>query len=155
MKIYDEFNKSIHREDLMPVLYSGFFISITGGLVAGALQMLFMSAFSFSMSWLMMLVLAHLISRRTLRSYERYHIIYPLLSVFFFIFAYYIMQLTWTSGIFFISGLFNFKTFLSLLNPLYYFSFLSPFRSGFFYIENILDVIFFIVGIAYSYRMSK
>lgn len=104
MKIYDEFNKSIHREDLLPVLYSGFFISITGGLVAGALQMLFMSAFSFSMSWLMMLVLAHLISRRTLRSYETYHIIYPLLSVFFFILAYYIMQLTWTSGIFFISG---------------------------------------------------
>lgn len=149
------FKKPIHKQDLMPVLYSGFFISITGGLIAGALHMLLMSAFRFSLSWLMMLVLAHIISRRIIQSYKEYHLLYPLLSAVFFVISFYIMQLTWSSGVYFLMGTFNFKIFISLLNPLYYFGFLFPWRSGFFYIENILDVVFFIVGVAYSYRFSK
>jgi hypothetical protein len=145
----------IHKQDLMPVLYAGFFISITGGLIAGVIHMLFMSSFQFSLMWLFMLVIAHLLSRRIMQSYQSYHVLYSILSVLFFIFAYYIMQVTWSSGVFFVSGYFNLNTFLGLLNPIYYFSFLFPWRSGFFYIENVLNIVFFIVGIVYSYRFSK
>lgn len=147
--------KPIYKQDLMPVIYAGFFISITGGLIAGVMHMLFMSAFQFSLLWLFMLVIAHLLSRRIMKSYQSYHILYSILSVIFFIFAYYIMQVTWSSGVYFVSGYFNFKIFMSLLNPIYYFSFLFPWRSGFFYIENILNIVFFIVGMVYSYRFSK
>lgn len=150
-----EFKKPVHQKDILPVLRSGVFVSVTGGLIIGALHLLFIYFLDFSLSWLFLLILAHLIARRILQSYNEYHILYSLISVFFFIFSFYLMNLTMMMGIYFINNVFNFEVIKTLLNPLLYFQFLNPFASGFFQTNNILDVVFFIVGIVYSYRFSK
>jgi len=155
MHFMNEIKKPIHREDLMPVLRSGIFMSITGGLIIGSLHLLFMYFSRISLTWLFLLILAHLIAKKISVAYREYHVIYALLSVFFFVFAFYLMNLTLSIGIYFISNVISFQIVLSLLNPLLYFRFLNPLGSGFFQIGNILDIVFFIVGIIYSYRFSK
>lgn len=155
MDFKHEFKKPIHREDLMPVLGSGIFMSFTGGLIIGVLHLVFMYYLQFSLTWLFLLILAHLIAKRIQSSYQNYHILYSFLSIFFFIISFYLMNVTLTTGIYFISNVINTEIAISLLNPLLYFRFLNPFRTNFFGIDNILEVIFFIVGIIYSYRFSK
>ena len=149
------FNQPVNKKDVLPVLRSGFFMSITGGLIIGALHLLFMYYLDFSLSWLFLLILAHLIARRILQSYQHYHILFSIISVLFYIFAYYLMNLTMMMGIYFISDVFSMEIVRYLINPLLYFRFLNPLASGFFTTSNILDVVFFIVGIVYSYRFSK
>ena len=130
-------------------------MSITGGLIIGALHLLFVYFLSFTLTWLFMLILAHLIAKRVSQSYQSYHIVYSLISIFFFFFSYYLMNVTMMTGLFFINDVFIFDVFKYFLRPMPYFSFLNPFGSGFFQTQNILDVVFFVVGIVYSYRFSK
>src|SRR3989339_1017271 len=96
MDLKHEFKKPIHREDLMPVLGSGIFMSFTGGLIIGVLHLVFMYFLQFSLTWLFMLILAHLIAKRIQSSYQNYHILYSFLSVFFFIISFYLMHVTLT-----------------------------------------------------------
>lgn len=155
MNFKNEWKKTVHREDLLPVLRSGFFMSMTGALIIGTLQVIFLFYFDFSFLWMFLIALAHLMSKRISRSYDRYHILYSFLSIFFFVFAYYLMNVVATFGIFFVMDIFYPKLILEILDPRFSFAFLNPLNQGFFYIDNILNVIFFLIGIVYSYRFSK
>ncbi|MDY0074343.1 MAG: hypothetical protein RBR75_00465 [Acholeplasmataceae bacterium] len=147
--------KPIHRDDLLPVLRSGFFMAFTGGIAIGTLHLLFIFTLRFTLTWLFMLILSHLTAKRIARSYQTYHIAYSILSIFFFLLSYYLMSLTLNIGVYYLSDVFNFTVLIHLLNPFHYIQFLNPLSIGFFTVENILDVVFFIIGIVYSYRFSK
>ncbi len=151
----DAFKKHIDKKDLMLVLRSSIFMSITGGLIIGAVDLVFVYFSGLTFTWLFLLILAHLIAKRVSQSYQSYHICFSLISMFFFLFSYYLMNVTMMTGFFFINDALELEVIKYFLNPLPYFRFLNPFSSGFFQTENILDVVFFAVSIVYSYRFSK
>jgi len=130
-------------------------MSFTGGLLIGALHLLFTYLFNFSLTWLMLFVLAHLTARRIRGAYIQYHILYSILSIFFFVLAYYIMSLTLYGGLFYLGNVTEVSFYVMLLNPLPYFNFLNPLTSFFLTVENLFEVIFFIIGTIYAYRYSK
>lgn len=155
MSLKYEFSKPMDKQDLMPVLRSGFFMSFTGGLILGLVHFIFTYYFNFSIIWLLLLVLSHLMATRIRSSYQTYHIIYPFISIAFFLFAYYLMNVTMTSGIYIILNLWSLEVFFPMLNPIPYFTFLLPLGVYFFSVNNILQIVFFIIGIVYAYRYSR
>lgn len=155
MSFKHEFSKPIDKQDLMPVLRSGFFMSFTGGLILGLIHFIFTYYFSFSIIWLLLLVLSHLLATRIRQSYQSYHLMYSMISVGFFIFAYYLMNVTMTTGVYIILNLLSVDVIFSILNPLQYFVFLLPLGSYFFMVNNILQIVFFVIGIVYAYRYSR
>jgi len=155
MNLWKRLKEPIHQSDLMPVIRQGIFMSFTGGLLIGAMHLLFTFLFNFSLTWLMLFVLAHLIARRIKNAYIEYHVIYSIISIIFFIIAYYIMSLTLYGGLFYINNIIDPKLYLMLLNPIQYFIFLNPLTTYFLTVENLIEVIFFIIGTLYAYRYSK
>jgi len=155
MSFKQAWKQPIHREDLMPVLRSGIFMSITGGLIVGTLDMLFINYLQFTLTWLFLLITSHLIAKRIAISYRNYHILYSLLSIFFFILTYYMMSVTMNVGLLFVNRFPVIPYLGAILSPWAYFMFLSPFSISFFTVDNILQIVFFIIGIVYAYRFSK
>ncbi len=155
MNLWKRLKEPIHQSDLMPVLRQGIFMSLSGGLLIGSMHLLLTFLFNFSLTWLMLLVLAHLIARRIKSAYLEHHVLFSILSIFFFVLAYYIMSLTLYGGLFYINHIQDINLYLMLLNPLQYFSFLNPLSGYFLTVENLFEVIFFIIGTVYAYRYSK
>lgn len=146
---------NISHKTLIPVLRAGFFISVTGGLIAGTLHIVFAYAFNVTITWFFLIILAHMIAKKIKKSYERYHIAYSFISIFFFLFAFYIMHVTLLVGVLFIRNFLSTDILGFIINPINYFKFLWPFQQGFFEVSNLLDVVFFSIGVLYSYRYSK
>lgn len=126
MSLKHEFSKPIDKQDLMPVLRSGFFMSFTGGLILGLVHFIFLYYFNFSIIWLLLLVLSHLMATRIRSSYQSYHIMYPLISITFFLFAYYLMNVTMTSGIYIILNLWTGMRSCPCLTPFHISHFFYP-----------------------------
>ncbi|HOI84831.1 MAG TPA: hypothetical protein PLP48_02020 [Acholeplasmataceae bacterium] len=155
MSFKQAWKQPLHREDVMPVLRSGIFMSISGGLIVGMLDMVFINYLQFTLTWLFLLITSHLIAKRIASSYRDYHILYSMISIFFFIFAYYIMSVTLNVGLLFVNRIPVMPYLGALLNPWAYFMFLNPLDPFFFTVDNILQIVFFIIGIVYAYRFSK
>jgi hypothetical protein len=154
-KLIAELKKPLNKKDIMPVIKSGIFMSFVGGLLIGAFHLLFTFSFDFSLTWLFLLILAHLTAKRIKRSYEDYHILYQFMSIFFFLFSFYLMSVTMYMGLFFLYGYSDLSLYLPLLNPIRYFSFLSPFQPYFFELSNLFDIFFLTIGLIYAYIYSK
>jgi hypothetical protein len=154
-KLIAEFKKPLNKKDIMPVIKSGIFMSFVGGLLIGSFHLLFTYSFDFSLTWLFLLILAHLMARRIKRTYENYHILYQFISVFFFLVSFYLMSVTMYSGLFFLYGYTDITLYIPLLNPIRYFSFLNPFESYFFELSNLFDIFFLTIGLIYAYIYSK
>ena len=155
MNIFDQFKEPIHKNDIMPVIRQGIFMSIVGGLLIGSIQMLFVYMFQFSLLWLMLFVFAYQLAKRIRYAYTEYHILFSVLSVFFFIFGYYLYNTTLYIGLFSLSMQLELNQILYILNPFIAFQFLNPFSGYFFDVNNLLDVVFFLIGVFYAYRYSK
>jgi len=155
MKFTEQMKLPLHKDDLMPVIRQGIFMSFTGGLLIGALHAFFTFQFGFSLTWLFLFILAHLTASRIRRSYNKYHILYSILSIFFFILAYYLMSITLNLGVLFLYDALVSNFILQVLNPLPYFSFINPFSSQFFTIDNMLELLFFFIGTLYAFKYSK
>ncbi len=155
MKLFDQLKLPIRKDDLMPVIRQGIFMSFTGGLLIGALHAFFSFQFGFTLTWLMLFILAHLTASRIKRSYSEYHILYSILSVFFFLLAYYLMSITLNLGVLFLYDALVVSFILQVLNPLQYFNFFNPFSGQFFSVDNMLELLFFLIGTYYAYRYSK
>jgi 4-hydroxybenzoate polyprenyltransferase len=131
-------------------------MAFTGGILIGSLQLLMIYMLNFELTWLMLFVLAILTARRIKRSTQDSHIIFNLLSVLAFILGYYILNITSTVGIIYLlSGSLANVPVLAVMNPLIYFEFLNPLSATFFQVNNILEIVFFIIGIYYAYQYSK
>jgi len=139
----------------MPVIRQGIFMSIVGGLLIGSIQMLFVYMLQFSLLWLMLFVFAYQLAKRIRYAYTEYHILFSVLSVFFFMFGYYLYYTTLYVGLFSLSMQLALNQILSILNPFIAFQFLNPFSGYFFGVNNLLDVVFFLIGVFYAYRYSK
>ncbi|MBU1142874.1 MAG: hypothetical protein KKH92_04430 [Firmicutes bacterium] len=155
MKWIDQMKLPIHKDDLMPVIRQGIFMSFTGGLLIGALHAFFTFQFGFSLTWLLLFILAHLTATRIRRSYNEYHILYSILSIFFFLLAYYLMSITLNLGVLFLYDALVPSFIIQVLNPLQYFKFINPFSSQFYSVDNMLELLFFLIGTYYAYRYSK
>jgi len=156
MGLKQQFRKPIHKQDLFSVIYQGLFMAFTGGILIGALLLLMLKLFTFELSWLMLFVLAILTARRIKQATHEKHIIFSIISVLAFILGYYIMNVTAYAGIFYIDEGSIFKIpFDLVLNPLFYFYFLYPLSSTFLQVRNILEIIFFLIGIYYAFQYSK
>ncbi|MCR3906605.1 MAG: hypothetical protein NUK62_06240 [Tenericutes bacterium] len=155
MKLSEMLKEPIQKGDIMPVIRQGIFMSLMGGLLIGSLHLLFTYLFNFSLTWLMLFVLAFLTAKRVKGAYIQYHILYSILTVVFFFLAYYFMSITLYGGLYYLSGITEFKHYASLFNPLIHFQFLNPFTGYFFAVENLFELLFFIIGTIYAYRYSK
>lgn len=156
MSIQKKFLEPIDKRDLFSVIKQALFMAFTGGLLIGALQLLMAYLFNFSLTWLMLFFLAILTARRIKRVVFQPHIIFSLISVFSFFLGYYIMSVTTSAGLYYLlTGTLDLATLLKSLNPINYFIFLNPLSATFFSVNNILDIVFFIIGIYYAYNYSK
>ena len=151
------FKKPIHREDLMPVLLSGIFIAIVSGLLTGAIKLMIEETFSLYLQLIFSVVLAHYISRRIKNTYQTYHILYSIITVISFIFAFYMMNVTYYTGFLYIRNVnvFSSSAIKLLLDPGHTFYIFNVFSSYFMSVENILEVLFFLIGAIYAFNRSK
>ena len=156
MGLKQQFREPIHKQDLFSVIYQALFMAFTGGILIGAVLLLMIRLLSFELSWLMLFVLAILTARRIKEATHEKHIIFSIISVLAFILGYYIMNVTAYAGmVFTTTGSVSNIPFDLLLNPVYYFYFLYPLSSTFFQVSNILEILFFIIGIYYAFQYSK
>lgn len=155
MNFLNQFKEPIHKSDIMPVIRQGIFMSFVGGLLIGSIQMLFFYMFDFSLLWLMMFVFAYLLAKRIRTAYMEYHIVFSILSVFFFVLGFFIFNSTFYIGLFSLTMKLEIQQILYIMNPAIAFQFLNPFSGYFFDVSNLLDVIFFLIGGFYAYRYSK
>lgn len=156
MNFKKQFSEPIDKNDLFAVIKQALFMAFVGGLLIGALQLLMAYQFNFSLTWLMLFFLAILTARRIKGAVYQPHILYAFISVFSFFLGYYIMSVTTSAGLYYlITGSLEMNILLQALKPSHYFMFLNPLSATFFSVNNILDIVFFIIGIYYAYNYSK
>lgn len=157
MNLMNAFKKKIYKEDLLHVLGQAFFISIVLGLLTGSIKLLFEESFGMTLSLIFSVVIALYITKRIKASYQTYHIIYSIISVVAFVLAFYLMNITYFVGFFFIRSIdvFSIEALLFIMKPINTFYFLDPFSGYFFNLEVILELIFFLIGAVYAFINSK
>ena len=151
------FKKPIHREDLVPVLLSGIFIALVSGLLVGAIKLMMEETFSLYLQLIFSVVLAFYISRRIKNTYQTYHVVYSVITVIAFVFAFYIMNVTYYVGYLYIRNvdIFNGSVIRFLLDPRHTFYIFNIFSPSFLSVTNILEVLFFLIGAIYAFNRSK
>ena len=151
------FKKPIHRGDLVPVIQSGIFIAIVSGLLTGAIKLMVEEAFGLSLQLFFLVILAFYIARRIKNSYQSYHILYSIFTVISFVLAFYIMNVTYLFGFFFMRdfNVFQVELIKIVLSLRYSFQFLDITSPQFFKLNNLLELIFFLVGAIYAFLKSK
>lgn len=156
MSISNQLRQPLNKDDLNQVIKQGLFMAFVGGLLIGSLQVFIAYQFNFSLTWLMLIVLASLTARRIKQTAYEPHIIFSLISVASFILAYYLMNVTTNVGLIYLfTGTIEINEVLEVLNPVFFFAFLNPLNAGFFDVNNIIDIVFFIISIYYAYKYSK
>jgi hypothetical protein len=156
MSIQQQFKESYNNYDLIDVIKQGLFMAFVGGLLIGSLQLLIAYSFNISLTWLMLIILASLLARRIKQASSSPHILFSLISVISFILAFYLMNVTTNIGLIYLfSGTIDFQLIPPILNPLPFFDFLNPFSKFFFQVNNIIDIVFFIISVYYAYKYSK
>lgn len=156
MTIKEQFSKPIHKSDLLQVIKQTIFMAIIGGLLIGSLQLLLAYQFNISLTWLMLIILASITAKRIKQAAYEPHMIYSILSVLSFLLGYYLMNVVSGVGLLYLfTNNIDFTIVSQLLNPKAYFNFLNPFSTQFFKVNNIIDIVFFIIGVYYAYKYSK
>lgn len=156
MNIKQQFSKPIDKRDLLAVIRQVLFMSFVGGLLIGALQLLLVIRFDLDFTWLMLFILAFITARRIKSAVLNPHIVFRLLSILAFILSFYLMNVTVLIGVHYIFyGGLQVSWIFQALNPIPFFYFLYPFSSGFFVVNNLIDVTFFLIGLIYTFIYSK
>ncbi len=155
MSLIEKFKIPIDKRDLIPVIKQALFMSVIGGLLIGALHLFIYQVFGFSFIWMMLFILGYFMARRIKRSYQKYHIIFAVISVIAVFFTYYLINVVYYFGFIYVVDALQIVPIVYILNPINYFSFLNVFDSGFFGLDNILDVVFFLVVNIYVIRYIK
>ncbi len=160
-KIIRQFMAPLYKDDLMPVIRQGIFMSIIGGLLIGSLDFFIEKIFSMSLIWMMLFVFGILLAKRIRGAYRDYHILYAIISVFVIFLTFYFAYLVFYAGYYYInseqwSGTITFwNYFKNFLNPLQYFQFLNFFSSSFYRVNNLLNVLFFLIVNIYVVRYIR
>lgn len=145
MKILDMFKEPIDKKDLLSVIKQAAFMTIIGGLLIGAINLLVDQIFHSSFELLFLFIFGMTLAQRMHAYYKQFHIIYAIVAVISVIVTYYLVHSVFNAGIVFMVG-YPFREYLLFIfNPIDHFSFLYIFSSGFFTVANIVDLFFFIV----------
>ncbi|MCF7930184.1 MAG: hypothetical protein K9L02_01585 [Acholeplasmataceae bacterium] len=155
MKILEMFKEPINRKDLLSVIKQALFMSVVGGLLVGAVHLLVSQIFHISLEWMFLFIFGMTLARRLQDSYHHPHIIYKIIAIISILITYYLLNVTFFSGYFYMYEVLNIETFKIILYPFGYFSFLNFLNQGFFMVENLLNVFFFIVVNIYVLRYVK
>lgn len=158
MSLKGKFRQKLYKEDLIPVIKQALFVAFVGGLLIGALNLLFVFLFSFSIVWMLCILMAYFLSKRIRQAYVEYHIVYSFISVIGFILGFYLLNVVSEAGLLFVFNVTNVESYLQLLNPLPYFWFLLPWQwlgSSSVLFKALINVLFFGIAIYYAYRYSK
>ena len=102
MSIKGKFKQPLYKEDLVPVLKEGIFVAFFGGLLIGALNLLITYLSSFSVVWMLCIIMAFYMAKRIRSAYVQYHIWYPIISVLFFILGVYLLNIVSQAGVLFV-----------------------------------------------------
>ena len=153
----DNWKSHIYQKDLIAVLVNGFVTAILVGVLAGAIDYLF-SLINFSMS-LGLILLSYTVAYRIRKGYFSFHILYPILAIFFMILGLFIEMLTFYC---FVTGFNNILNILSswtfyrnfLLFPVYYFYLISIEFKVVYVFLGIIDLIFFFLAIYICFKFS-
>ncbi len=155
MNLFEKFKEPINKEDLMPIIRLGFFMTIIGGLLIGALHLLIMQLFGVSLVWMMLFLFGFYFAKRMKTSIKKYHIWHSVIAVIVIFVTYYLLNVVYYFGFFFIVDALTVLPFASLFNPWTYFSFINIFSSDFSVTQNLLDIVFFLIVIFYTTRSIK
>ncbi len=158
MSLKGKFKQKLYKEDLVPVIKQGIFVAFVGGLLIGAINLLVTYLSSFSVIWMLCIIMAFYIAKRIRNAYMQYHIWYSVIAILSFMIGFWWLNVVSNAGILFIYNVTDIYAYVSILDPLPYFSFLLPWT--WFYntqalISGILNFIFFGISIYYAYRNSK
>ena len=152
-------SQPIYKEDLRGVLLNGAIFSILGGILAGALDFLFMRL-GFPLMF-GLIIICYLVGTKMRSGYYTYHILYPTLSILFMIVAFFFSEVTQmcllkqsisiipallSSGSFYLNFLFG--PFMMLVNTIKSFDILNM-------ILVILNICIYFWAFGYCYRIVK
>jgi len=155
MKLIEMFKEPIDKHDLISVIRHAVFMSIIGGLLVGAIHLLITQVFQISLLWMLMFIFGLYLARRIKNAYQKYHVIYAVIAIVAIFITYYLVNIVYLTGFLYMINALTLTTFSSYLNPFSYFTFLNVLSTGFFKVENILNVIFFILVNVYVVRYVK
>ncbi|MFP4177658.1 MAG: hypothetical protein ACLFTZ_02735 [Acholeplasmataceae bacterium] len=146
---------SLDKSELLAVLRIGFTTSFSGGFLIASFTLVTTYQFDFQFYWIFFILLARYLASRIQDSYEEKHDLYPILSVFFWLLAFYLMFSTYYLGILYASDLFVSENIRFALDPVRHFRFLWPLQSGYFSVNNLLEVLLFVLNVVLAYRFAK
>ena len=154
-KLKQAFKKPIDQKDLKRVIYQTFFIAIVMGLLVGSIRTLIYFQTKYDFTWLLLFVSLYYISKRIKEAHFQSHILYQILAIFSFILTFYLSGVITNIGFYYVvSG--NIPSYIvDFLNPITYFQFLNPFITSFYKINNIIDVVFFLICNYYVFKRSE
>ncbi len=155
MKIVEMFKEPMNRKDLLSVIKQALFMTLVGGLLIGAIHLLVSQIFHISLVWMFLFIFGMTLARRMHDAYSTPHIIYPVIAIIAVFITYYLLNVVFYSGYFYMYESLNAATFKLILYPFGYFSFLNFIGQGFFNVANLIDVFFFIVINIYVVRYVK
>lgn len=157
MNFMKAFKKPIYRDDLMSVIRQGIFMFFITGILVGAIRLLLEETFNVNLSLIYNIVMAAFIAKRIKEAYGNEHILYSIFAGFFYILAFYLASITYYVGFFYIyePELLSMSSLLFIMKPVFTFYFLNPFSGFFFELNVILELIFFVIGLAYAFIRSK
>lgn len=155
MKMMEMFKEPIDKKDLLSVIRQALFMSIVGGLLIGAIHLLVDQIFHISLVWMFLFIFGITLSRRIHDAYKTYHILYPIIAIITILITFYLLNVVYYSGIFYMYEVLNAASLNVILNPLNHFVFLNFLGQGFFTVGNLIDVFFFIVINIYVVRYIK
>jgi hypothetical protein len=145
----------LEKHELFTVLRLGFITSFSGGLLIGAFTLVTTYLYDFQLYWIMFILLARYLANRIRDSYQEKHDLYPILSVLFWSLAFYLMFSTYYLGILYMADSINMENIGFALDPQRHFRFLWPLQSGYFQVNNLLDVLLFVLNVVLAYRFAK
>ncbi len=152
-------SQPIYKDDLKGVLLNGLIFSVLGGILAGALDFLFVRL-GFPLMF-GLIIICYLVGTRMRGGYYTYHILYPTLSILFMIIAFFFSEVTQmcllyqdisilpsilSSGSFYLNFLFG--PFMMLIDTIKSFNILDM-------VLDILNICIYFWAFAYCYRMVK
>ncbi|PKK96995.1 MAG: hypothetical protein CVV58_03515 [Tenericutes bacterium HGW-Tenericutes-3] len=155
MNIIDKFKAPINKQDLISVIRQAVFMSVIGGLLVGAIHLFITQVFQLSLLWMLLFVFGLYLARRIKNAYGTYHILYAVIGILAIFVTYYLVNIVYLTGFLYMIDALSTSSLSYISNPLAYFTFLNVFKSGFFEITNILNVIFFILVNVYVVRYLK
>ncbi len=163
-RVIDMFKKynwqqPIYKNDLLNVLLNGLLSAILGGILAGILDYLFGEILNLPISF-GLIIICYMVGLRMRKGYYSFHILYPVLSIFFMMFALIFSEFAFMFCIFpqastfqlLISGKFYLNV---ILGPVYYI--IECFKSFqiLYLILGILNFIIYIFAFRICYKIVK